>query len=480
MVVTPRGGLSIRARLVLWYAASVLLVLLVFAFALRGIVHAAIRSEFTSGVTSSADAIRSFFRLEYTEYRDVNATITHIANEVVFPDRIVEFITPTDSVAFRVGPDKRGTARSASASRVNGVLLLPVWYVTSPLDSTIARGWRLRVSASAAPLESSLARIDQWLMIGIPLGLLVAGVTGWWLAGRTLRPVGAMAEAATRMAHERSKPRSNDDTSAQRLPIDNPSDEVGRLGLRFNALLDQVDGVLAQQRRFLADAAHELRTPVARMLGNVDLALLDPDDAAVQSGALTRVRGDLDRTARLVDELLQLARADAAGEVHLRAAYLDDVVVDAVHAWQPVADRKGVRLSLQAFDETPVRLDPIHVDRLVGILLDNAIRYTPPGGAVLVNVSLDDGEPMLTVSDSGIGIAAEDRARVFERFYRGASARLMSAEGSGLGLPIAGWIAAAHGATLELLTRPGGGTVAALRFPRDGAAIARAETDSPD
>jgi signal transduction histidine kinase len=462
---TQRVGRSIRARLAIWYATSVLLVFLVFAFALRVTVRTALRSEFTSGVRSSADAITSFFRLEFAEYHDITTTVTHIANEVVFPDRIVEFIRPDGATAYRVGPELKGAAAPAIASRAGAALVLPIRNVEMPLDTRIAAGWTLRVSASAAPLERSLSLIDSWLLVGIPLGFVMAGLTGWWLAGRTLRPVGAMAEAATRMAAERRFDARGSAATAQRLPIDNPSDELGRLGTRFNALLDQVDGVLAQQRRFLADAAHELRTPVARMLGNVDLALLDPHDAGAQNGALVRVRSDLDRTARLVDELLQLARADAAGEVHPHAAYLDDVVVDAVHAWQPLAERKGVTLTLWTLEEAPANLDPVYLERMVGILLDNAIRYSASGGQVDVRVSMTNATARLTVSDTGIGVSPEERTRVFERFYRGAAARAMSPEGSGLGLPIARWIAHAHGATLDLSPRDEGGTIATVSFP---------------
>ncbi len=461
----PRNGLSIRARLALWYAASVLLVFLVFAFALRGTVRAALRTEFTVGVRSSADAIQSFFRLEHLEYRDVLATITHISNEVVFPDRIVEFIQPDGATAFRVGPTLKMSGRGAPKIPNESTLVAPIRRVELPLDAALAPGWQLHVYASAAPLERSLATIDAWLLFGIPLGFAAAGGLGWWLAGRTLRPVGAMAEAAMRMASDRRGDLRPSGTQPQRLPIDNPSDELGRLGTRFNALLDQVDGVLAQQRRFLADAAHELRTPVARMMGNVDLALLDPQDAQKQNGALVRVRTDLDRTARLVDELLQLARADAAGEVHPHAGYLDDVVVDAVHAWQPAADRKGVTLTLCTIDEAPANIDPVYVDRMVGIFLDNAIRYTQPRGNVEVRVSMVHGSAVLSVSDNGIGIAEEERTRVFERFYRGIGARVMSPDGSGLGLPIARWIAQAHGAALDLAPRDGGGTVVSVTFP---------------
>jgi signal transduction histidine kinase len=150
--------------------------------------------------------------------------------------------------------------------------------------------------------------------------------------------------------------------------------------------------------------------------------------------------------------------------VHPRPAYLDDIVVDAVHAWMPMADQKGVRITLRALDEAPASLDPVYVERLIGILLDNAIRYTQPDGEIDVSVTMANATAQLTVADTGIGIGVDERARVFERFFRGAGARAMSPEGSGLGLPIARWIAQAHRATLELVPRAGGGTIATVTF----------------
>jgi len=464
-------ALSIRARLAVWYAGSVLLVFLMFTTALRQYVRTVMQGEFDGSVSSSAEAIRSFFHHENLEYRDASATIAHIADEVVFPDRVVEFIAPGGVTRFRIAPNRRkGSALADSVVGVRGELLPPVRSLVVPLDAQDARGWTLRVSASAEPLTRSLGMIDGWLLIGIPLGLLVAGATGWWMAGRTLRPVAAMAAAATRMAaarRGRSTPLpEHAGRAGDRLPIDNPDDELGRLGTRFNELLDEVDGALSQQRRFLADAAHELRTPVARMIGTVDLALLDTATfAAPAVTALDGVRRDLARTARLVDELLQLARADASGSVLLTSGFLDDVVMDAVHAWQGAATHRGVQLDVQTMEESPARLDPIYVERLVGILLDNAVRYTPRGGVVRVDVQSANGAAVLSISDTGIGIPADERRRVFERFFRGADARAMSHDGSGLGLPIARWIADAHDATLELACAAGGGTVARVTFP---------------
>lgn len=454
--------LSIRARLALWYGASVAMACLIFAVAVRTLVRTTLQHEFAASIESSADAVSSFFRLEYFDYREVPGTLAHLSSEVVFPDRVVEFVRPDGSVAFTTGP---GPKAADAATRAGLDSSARIQRLSFPLEHTIAPGWVLRVSASAASLDRSLERIDNWLMIGVPLGILLAAASGWWLAGRTLRPVGSMAAAAIRMASV--APTDDGRTGASpRLPIDNPSDELGQLGTLFNALLDHRDGVLTQQRRFLADAAHELRTPIARMLGTVDLALLDTGDQASHGEALQHVRADLTRATRLVEELLQLARADAAGAlVHCTPGFVDDVVVDAVRAWQSVATGRGVALTLSVLDEAPANIDPVYLERLVGILVDNAIRYTDAGGAVDVRVRAD-GMPRLEVSDTGIGIPTAERQKVFDRFYRGVSARTMSPDGSGLGLPIARWIAMAHGARLTLEAGPGGtGTLATVIFP---------------
>ena len=458
------GGLSIRARLTLWYATSMLAVFLAFAAALRTTVRSTLNEGFSSSLANSASTVSGFFRLEFAEYHDVRTTLEHVANEVVFPDRVIEFVQPDGRVAFRAVPLQR-------ARRLHPVLSVatflpgPVRSTTAVLAADVAPGWTVRVYAAAAPLERSLRRIDGWLLAGIPLGVLLTAAAGWRLAGRTLRPIGMMAAAAESMTYTRKAGGEGAAFGAeQRLPIDNAGDEIGRLGIRFNALLDQIDGVVAQQRHFLADAAHELRTPVARMLGSVELALMDPDDRTGQHAALVRVHQELGRTARFVDQLLQLARADSAGVIHCRPGYIDDVVADAVHAWHSMAEQRGVRLVLSTLEEAPALLDSIFVERLVGILLDNALRYTPPEGVVDVQVSWANGA-RVAVTDTGIGIGDDDRTRVFERFYRGVGARAMAPDGSGLGLPIARWIAEAHGATLALTPRADGGTIATVTFP---------------
>jgi len=248
------------------------------------------------------------------------------------------------------------------------------------------------------------------------------------------------------------------------LPIDDPDDELGRLGTRFNALLDRLDGALDQQRRFIGDVAHELRTPLARLRSRVDVALQSPG-----ADVLPAVERDIVRMSTLVDELLQLARVDAGRDqplASMQAIYLDDLVTDELRHWQEEARHASVELTCTSLQESPIDGDPVLLARLIGILLDNALRYSTSGGRVDVRVSTERGLVTLDVEDNGIGMSDEERTRVFERFYRGERARARRSDGSGLGLAIAKWIAEAHRGTIRV--SPGArseGTLVTVQLP---------------
>jgi two-component system OmpR family sensor kinase len=273
-----------------------------------------------------------------------------------------------------------------------------------------------------------------------------------------------MADAAARIAPG----------SGGRIPVDDASDELGRLATRFNALLDRLDGALDQQRRFLADAAHELRTPLARVRSRVEVALLSsrpsPDDAP---SVLPAVNDELIRMSRLVDELLQLARADSgrdAAPAAMPLLYLDDVVTDELHRWHLEAERAGITLQCSVLQESRVRGDAVLLARLVGVFVDNALRYGRRGGSVDVRVIAGDRHVTLEVEDDGIGIAPDEQPRLFERFFRGARARAQRADGSGLGLAIAQWIVRQHLGTIAIA--PGSrdtGTLVTVTLPHEGA-----------
>ncbi|MEP6590218.1 MAG: ATP-binding protein [Gemmatimonadota bacterium] len=230
-----------------------------------------------------------------------------------------------------------------------------------------------------------------------------------------------------------------------------------------------IEQSVEQMRRFVADAAHELRTPLSVLRNRAEIALQQPRDEAGYVAALAGIEAESARLARIVDDLLTLARAESEPRaVERTRIFLDDIVLDAADAAKVVGERLGVVVTVGEFEEAPIEGDPHLVRQLVMILLDNAVKFTPAGGAVTVRVGRDGSASILRVIDAGPGIPPEQLPHVFERFYRGDPARYRSpagTSGSGLGLSIARWIADAHGATLTLDPAEGGGTVATARFP---------------
>jgi two-component system, OmpR family, sensor kinase len=438
---------GIRVRLTAWYAGSILLLLLGGTYAARRYMRSSLEGEFARSQEAAAVLVRGFFRAEVLEYRVVEGTIGHIVGELVIPDRHIHFVRP-DGSDYVPPPELKVMPLP--------VLQPPLRDLVRPLDPELAPGWQLRLTTSAAPLTRQLAAVDRGALLAIPVAVLLAMAVGWILTGRTLRPLAAMADAADGITSG----------SPSRLPIAQPDDELGRLGIRFNALLDRLDTAMAQQRRFLADAAHELRTPIARARGAGELALSLPAGAEDRD-ALERTQRELEMMSHLVDELLELARRDAASASAFAPGFLDDVAADVVRGFDPIAKRQGVTLTLDVPDEAPVRLEPESAARLIGILVDNAIRYTPAGGTVRVAVHADaPGGPALVVEDSGIGIPAADQVRLFQRFFRGSEARRLAPEGSGLGLPIAKAIADRHGARITVESADPRGTRVTVSFPR--------------
>lgn len=436
-VATEGSRPRIRLRFTALYAATLLVVLVGAATVLRFALRATLQREFEESVRASAGLVTQFFRTEVNEYRTIEATLTHISGELVFEDRIIRYRAP-DGRRFR--------GNRALATPVVPALRTPMQSVRFPLDADLAPGWQVEVDASMTNMLALQARIDRWFLFGIPLLVLTAAVAGWWLTGRTLSPVGSMADAAARIAP----------ASGTRLPVTNPDDELGRLGTRFNALLDRLDGALAQQRQFIADAAHELRTPIARMRARVELALLKAPDVATgadRTEILRALDAELRAITHQVDELLQLARADAAGDeavAHAERLFLDDLVADELPRWQPQAEQLGVALTVGALEEAAVRGDAVLLARLCGVLVDNALRYSGTPGNVRVSVQARTDVVVLTVEDNGRGVPVADRGRIFDRFFRGEEARHRRADGSGLGLAIASWIVRRHGGTIRV------------------------------
>jgi signal transduction histidine kinase len=234
---------------------------------------------------------------------------------------------------------------------------------------------------------------------------------------------------------------------------------------------EPIERSIVFMRRFMADAAHELRTPITVLRTRVEVALQQPREAANYVSALRSVEAEARRLGGIVDSLLVLARADA-GERPLerQRLFLDDIAIDAAGTARLVAKQKGVEVTVDEFEEAAVIGDAPLIRQLIMILLDNAIKFTDAGGVVRVRVSSREGAPTFIVEDTGIGIKADELSRVFQRFFRGETARSRS-DGAGLGLSIANWIATEHGADISLSSEPRTGTRVVVTFPRASAGV---------
>jgi heavy metal sensor kinase len=315
--------------------------------------------------------------------------------------------------------------------------------------------------SSLEPTDEELEALRRILFYVGPLALALAGIGGWFLAHRSLSPVVAMADRARRIGVE--------DLTA-RLPVANPDDELGRLALTFNELLGRLETSLTQQRQFMADASHELRTPVTTARTAVNVALQRPHrDEPEYRETLAIVERQTVRLSRVVEDMFTLARADAGNYPARRdAMYLEELAEEMVKAARVVASTKDVEVTFEPAPSSPFVGDEDLLRRLIGNLLDNAVRHTPPGGTVDLALRTTASSYEFVVHDTGPGVPPEDQPHIFERFFRAdrSRSRDLGDGGAGLGLSLARWIARQHGGDVRLTTSSAAGSTFTVQLPR--------------
>jgi two-component system, OmpR family, sensor kinase len=309
--------------------------------------------------------------------------------------------------------------------------------------------YMVTITQSLRDVEHDAGLVQHATVAALLLAAVLSTAFGWVLVGRSLAPIVDMCEK-TRRIGERNV--------SERLPVANPRDELGTLALTMNELLERLAAALERQRQFMADASHELRTPVS-IVGTAAAVTLERPARAEDEyrEALMVVADQGRRLARLVDDMFLLARVDAGRyPIQLRDLRLDEIAADAVRAAGVLGRQRGITLELQAAPSAPFRGDLDLLRRMLTNLLDNAMSHSDGGGRVSVAVHRQNGRYLVTVSDLGPGIPAEEQSRVFDRFHRGSGHD--GSSGAGLGLAIARWIAEAHGGTLRLGHSDGSGT----------------------
>lgn len=318
----------------------------------------------------------------------------------------------------------------------------------------------IQVGVSLTPLKTMLQSVLLELLLIAPCVLLLSAVGSYWLASRAFRPIDHLTRIAQRI---------KDGDLHQRIPVSASRDEVQRLALTLNEMIDSLDKSFSRQRRFVADASHELRTPVAAIRSMTDIALLDPLalDNKYQH-VLRTINSESERLGTLISDLLALARADE-GQTHLEHEEVRlDVLIDAVAAnAEALAAEQDVKLHLQASTPITVIGDEARLIQMAMNLLDNSLTYTPAGGEITLTAEILHGQACLSISDTGVGIPAEHLPHIFERFYRVDPAHARTEHGnSGLGLAIVEWVVRAHKGSISVRSQPGKGSTFTVLLPQ--------------
>jgi heavy metal sensor kinase len=462
---------SVRLRLTFWHVMVFALLLSGFSVLLYAFFSRDLYDRFDASISSAANVAGTFFQNEVRENKGnvlagaletlselpLSATAIAIFEADHQPlaasnPEIVQFVSRCrllDQVR-RTGRPAFATLRGADRRQTRLVALPPV-----------AVEGRACYIAAAQPLDSlaeQLRLLRRILFAALPSTVLISGLAGFLLARKSLAPVVAMSNQAASISAK---------SLHQRLDVGNAKDELGCLATVFNELLSRLERSFESMRTFMADASHELRTPLAIIRGEADVALSQPHRPEGEyRESLSVILDEGRRLSRLVDDMLVLARADAGQPViHREQFYLNDVLEECCRAARPLSQQKHLSLTLDVPSDVPFRGDPGLVRQMTLNLLDNAIRYTPSGGSVLVKLTREEDSARIIVSDTGVGIPPESVDRVFERFYRVDKARSRAEGGSGLGLSIVKWVVEAHRGSVKLASDPGHGTTFTVSLP---------------
>jgi heavy metal sensor kinase len=477
---------SVRVRLTLWYSAVLVSVLMVFAGAMYLLLARNAAQSTDSNLSEQADAFLTTVDAELESDTSLPG-LTQAAKEAIaehrFRDDAFAVLDPSGAIVITSedfadsdGPRREFHREVFTSRSFQG-------FVSATVQSTHAFGnvkggrngyrgvvrrfavgsqdFTLVVLQSLHRQHEMFRGIAEMFAVVIPVAVILATAGGYFLAKKSLAPVVAMSKQAGKISASNLH---------ERLKIRNESDELGHLAKSFNELLDRLDVSFEQQHRFMADASHELRTPVAILRGEAEVSLSrEARSQEEYRESLAIVRAEAGRLSQIVEDLFTLARADAGQHPLVkREFYLDELVAEAVRSARALALEKEIALTCEHDEECLFFGDEGLLRRMVMNLVGNAIKYTPRGGKVTVACRVAGGRCILAVSDTGAGIPGELQTRIFDRFFRVDTARSREdgdKSGAGLGLSIARWVVEAHQGNLELTRSDAAGSVFSAFLP---------------
>jgi heavy metal sensor kinase len=459
---------TLRFRLTFWNTAAIILVVLATLFGLREGLRWTLLRELDTLLSEDVEEVRLVLERYYPVTEQVRDELERKAKSHrqrgwyvrIFaadgaellastgaPDVTVPALRPVPRQPFTVG-DYRLVQRGVRLSGAGGPELV------------------VRVGSGLAGIDEDVLRLTEMILVAAAVIVVVAPLSGYFLAGRATRPLGTILRTTARLRPDRL---------VERLPLRGSGDELDRLSATINGLLDRLADHLARQRDFVANAAHELRSPLAAMRTTLEVALEHDRSPEEYRELLADVVEESAGLGKLVNQLLLLAEGDAGLlQAGGGSARLDKLAERSVEMFQGIAEQRGVALAAPELAPATVQGDEAHLRQVVHNLIDNALKFTPAGGRVAVEVGTRGGQAVLRVSDSGRGIDQLDLPHVFDRFYRAdkARSRELPGGGSGLGLSICHAIVTAYGGHIGVESRPGHGTAvtAVLSLAADGPA----------
>lgn len=457
---------SIRARLTTWFATVLGLALIVLA----ATTWWTLQQRFTMAIDKElAGRVESIGR--FLNQQASPASVDEMQDdlqEYISLDPGWNLIRITDSRGSEVyrsaSFDPTGLPPVTSALAARGPVYRDVRMRRHPLRLITSRvvgrqqAYTVDVAVPLGEFREALDQLGWTLALLMPVGILAAAMGGYWISRRALAPIDSITSTARFITAQELR---------RRLDVPTTGDELQRLSETLNAMLDRLEDSFRETSRFTADASHELRTPISLIRTAAEVALRIERPAHEYRCTLENILHEAERMSSLVQDLLTLVRADAGVDGAQRSPLdLRVLISDMSDSLSALCAPRTLEFQLDVGDRpVPVAGDHAALSRLVFILVDNAVHYTPPPGQVSLSLRCDDGMAVMDVTDTGIGIGAEDLPHVFDRFYRADRARSRDSGGSGLGLSIAKWIAERHGGRVGIKSAPGLGCRVRVELP---------------
>jgi heavy metal sensor kinase len=463
--------LSIRMRLALWYLAIFALAQAAFGVGMWFILRTNLYDMADDNLESQVEDVRNFLQAypRDASMAKLREEVTEIYSQE-HPGDYLQLYAGNGVWVYRAAFLNRHTLATIEPSSVRGRSFedreydrRPFRFVTQRIEAN-GRAYTLQTGVSIDDVAETLTLFRRYLMVFAPLLLLGAAAGGYWLSRRALAPVDAIVKTARAVSGT---------NLGSRLEKLDTGDELQRLSDTLNEMLDRIERAFLRVTQFTADASHELRTPISLMRTEAELALRKSRGEAEYKDALRHILLEAERTTGLIEELLALARADSGREtLNVRAVDLRETVRTIAHDWRPVAAIRNLQFSESiATSDCFVQADETALRRVINILLDNAFKYTLPPGTVQLVLAQRQGRATITVRDSGVGIAAEEQNKIFERFYRVDKARSRELGGAGLGLSIAQWIVLQHQGSIQVESHAGQGSLFRVELPLAAAPV---------